>query len=260
MRLSVKIAVYMVGVIAFALILLTYLTNAKFRSLQEEVERSRFMVLALDIKATAERGLALGLDLEQMNNLAGILERLRAEHPDILSLQIISSQGDRLHATGSTPVEQPLGKLLERLEPQATSESGRAIELPGEAAFGFALPLVNSFGQAVGAVVLHYDRAASDAATRAVTLEQLRFGILVLLLAGVAALALARIQLRGLTRSFARMTHLVEKPVEEPETPPDSADAMGDDLTRRLQRVRAQAQELESKVAKAENLLAGKHL
>ena len=47
MRLSFKIAIYMVGVIAFALILLTYLTNAKFRSLQEEVERSRFLVLEI---------------------------------------------------------------------------------------------------------------------------------------------------------------------------------------------------------------------
>ena len=67
MRLSFKIAVYMVGIIAFAVILLTYLTNAKFRSLQEEVERSRFLVLALDIKATADKIHAI----PELNNFLG---------------------------------------------------------------------------------------------------------------------------------------------------------------------------------------------
>lgn len=251
MRLSFKIAIYMVGVIAFALILLTYLTNAKFRSLQEEVERSRFLVLALDIKATAERGLALGLGLEQMNNLAGILNRLRSEHPEILSLQIVNDRGDSLHGSEATLERPQLAQALQRIKVQSGSESSCAVELSSEAAFGLALPLVNSFGQVVGAVVLQYDRATSDMAARAVTFEQVRIGGLTLLLAGLIAMTFTAAYMRRLTRSFVEMTRLIEVP------PGASTRPAAHTLDRRFHQMRAQAEELEGKVAEVEKALAG---
>lgn len=256
MRLSFKIAVYMVGIIAFAVILLTYLTNAKFRSLQEEVERSRFLVLALDIKATAERGLALGLGLEQMNNLGGILERLHGEHPEILSLQIVSDRGETLHTVGAALEGTSFADRLARLQVQGNGEPSRPLDVSDDTAFGLMLPLVNAFGQIPGAVVLHYDRAPSAAAARAVTFDQLRVGAVALLLAALAALALTSFYLRGLTHGFARMTRLVEWPTDGAQS---NENLPPDDLERRFQAVRAQVQELEGKVDRAESALGRRH-
>lgn len=249
MRLSVKIAVYMVGIIAFALLLLTYLTNAKFRSLQEEVERSRFLALALDVKGTAERGLALGLGLEQMGNLAAVLARIDEDHPEILSLRVLDDQGDELFAAGRP------------LEPAATEAGLRHLRGPGaepvlrdasgESAFGFMIPLVNTFGQVAGVVVLHYDRAPAAAAARQVTLEQLRAAGLALLLGGLVALVAATLYLRGVTRGFARMTRWAEE--VEPAEPAIEPEGRADDLERRFLTVRRRAAEVEEMMARAES-------
>ncbi|MDF2095507.1 hypothetical protein [Aquibaculum arenosum] len=252
MRLSVKIAVYMVGIIAFALLLLTYLTNAKFRSLQEEVEQSRFLVLALDVKTTAERGLALGLTLEQMDNLGGILHRLVETHGDILSLVILDQQGELLHLAGALPDDSGLSSGLERLQrPERGGDD--TLVLSNSRSFGLMVPLLNAFGQQAGVVALHYDRAASSALVRQVTLEQLRFGLAALLLSCVAALLLTGWYLRGVTQGFARLTRLVEGRERQA---PVVGGLPADDLERRFQVVHQQVGELEAKVEKAENALA----
>ena len=255
MRLSFQIAVYMVGIIAFAVILLTYLTNAKFRSLQEEVERSRFLMLALDIRATAERGLALGLDLDQMNNLAGVLERLHGEHPEILSLQIVSDRGETLHAVGTMPAGTNVAERLVRLQVRSDGEFNQSLDVSTDTAFGLMLPLVNAFDQTSGAVVVHYDRAPSAAAARLVTFDQLRVAAMALLFAALAALALTTFYLRGLTHGFARMTRLIEQPADAPQT---DQDLPSDDLEQRFRTVRAGMEELEGKVDRAESALQQK--
>lgn len=251
MRLSVKIAVYMLGVIAFAVLLLTYLTNAKFRSLQEEVERSRFLALALDVKGTAERGLALGLGLEEMHNLGAILARLDRDHPEILSLRILDDQGGELHAAG--PALEPAATLAGlhhlRVPGTAGGEAGLR-DVSGDSAFGLMVPLLNAFGQATGVLVLHYDRGSAAAAARAVTLEQLRVAALALLVGGLGALLTAALYLRGVTRGFARMTRWAEE-----ETPAAVAEGGEDDLERRFLAVRHRADEVEAMVVRAENSL-----
>lgn len=251
MRLSVKIAVYMLGVIAFAVLLLTYLTNAKFRSLQEEVERSRFLALALDIKGTAERGLALGLDLEQMDNLGAILDRLDREHPEILSLRILDDQGEELHAAGPPlePTATTAGLHHLRVLGEAGGEAGLR-DVSGDSAFGLMVPMVNAFGQVAGVLVLHYDRAPAEAAARAVTLEQMQFAALALLFGGLAALLTAALYLRGVTRGFARMTRWAEE-----EASASAAEGADDDLERRFLEVRRRADEVEEMVVRAENRL-----
>lgn len=253
MRLSVKIAVYMVGIIAFALLLLTYLTNAKFRSLQEEVEQSRFLVLALDVKTTAERGLALGLTLEQMDNLGGILRRLVESHGDILSLAILDDQGELLHLAGTPPDDASLSEGLQRLQRPERDGGDDTLVLSDSHSFGLMVPLLNAFGQQAGVVALHYDRAASSALVRQVTLEQVRFALAALLLSCVAALLLTSWYLRGVTQGFARLTRLVEG--RERHASVDSG-LPADDLERRFQVVHQQVGELEAKVEEAENALA----
>jgi len=249
-RLSFKIAIYMVGIIASAVILLTYLTNAKFRSLQEEVERSRFLVLALDVKATAERGLALGLALEQMNNLAEILERLHEEHPEILSLQIVSDRGDSLHHVGETRAHTGLDSALDRLRLIGVRDSQPPVDISDGATFGMMLPLVNAFDQMAGVLVLRYDRAPSLAAARDVTFDQLKIAGLALLLTAVIALILTSLYLHRLSRGFARMARLLEQPDERP-----GQHKPADVLEGRFSKFRAQVHALEAKVAKVDAAL-----
>src|SRR5690625_614969 len=249
MRLSFKIVVYMVGIIAFAVILLTYLTNAKFRSLQEEVERSRFLVLALDVKATAERGLALGLGLNQMNNLAAVLKRLHGEHPEILSLQIVSDRGEALYEVGAPPDAPDVAARLARLNARAAQDPRQPMDM-ADAGSGIYLALVNTFDQMVGALILHYDRQPSITAARAVTFDQLRSAGIALLAAAVAALALTSLYLRGVTGRFAQMTRLLEQPEQG-----DHPGARSDGLAARFAKMHASARELEADLARAEAAL-----
>lgn len=252
MRLSIKIAIYMLGVIAFAVVLLTYLTNAKFRSVQEEVERSRFLVLALDVKATAERGLALGLGLDQMINLGSVLSRLKQDYPEILALQIIDDRGVTLYAAG-TPLEGEISATaIERLGTTGEGGQRQALDATGTAASGVMVPLANAFGQTTGALVLQYDRAASEAAAGAVTLEQVRTGALALLLSALAALVLTALYLRGVTRRFAHMTRWMEQG-ERPALVAEGRAA--EELERRVVAVRQQLDEVERLTARAESAL-----
>lgn len=211
MNLSAKISLYVVCLLAFAIGLLTFLSNAKFRSLQEEVERSRYTTLALDARAIAERGLALGLELENMTNLGPIPERIALRHGEILSVRIIDDRGEDLFGYGDPVEPQATVAALRLIRSGAASDTGATVrDVSGATAFGVMAPLVNGFGRPVGAVVIHYDRRATDTAIQEITREQIIAALIAFIAGSLFAYVAVALLMRPTSRRFVQLALVAE--------------------------------------------------
>lgn len=247
MRLSFKIGLYVLAVLCFAVALTSYLTYSKFRSLHEEIESSRFEVIALDLKSTIERSLDLGLQLEQMENIAPLVDRTLNQHPTILSLEVVNAQRESLYHGGRTVTQDDnrpvaLGHMFQTRvgAPQVRDPQ----TLSGDIAFGLAVPLVNSFDQTTGAIVLYYSRLAGDSAAAEVLRRMMTTAFVVLGLGGLGAVLAVGLQFRPMTRSIGRMTEWARAFAQGRDTGID-AGAYGDDsLEARLAAAGKHASEL----------------
>ena len=256
MNLSAKISLYVICLLAFAIALLTFLSNAKFRSLQEEVERSRYTTLALEARAIAERGLALGLDLENMSNLVPVPERIAQRHGDILAVRIVDDQGEELFGFGAPVEPQAVLAALRLMRAGATSDIGATVrDVPGETAFGVMAPLVNSFGRPVGAVVLHYDRSATDTAIREMTREQILAALVAFFIGSLIAYIAVALLMRPTTNRFVRLARVAEgrEPLEA-----FGAASPAQPLESRFVAARRRVEETDDLLGRAERLAAAK--
>lgn len=237
MRLSVKIGLYVLGVLCFAVALTSYLTYSKFRSLFEEIESSRFEVIALDMKSTLERSLALGLQLEQMENIGPLVDRTLNQHPTLLSLEIVNAQREVLYRGGRV-VTQDDNRPVHLTHIFQTRVGAPPVRDPqtlsGDLAFGLVIPLVNSFDQPTGAIVLYYSRLAGDTAAADVLRRMMTTAFLALALGGLVAVLVVGLQFRPMTRSVGRMTEWARAFAQGRDTGIDAGQYGQDSLEARL--------------------------
>jgi len=257
MRLSVKVSLYITAVLAFAVGLIVLLNTAKFRSVYEEVQRSRLAVIGLDLKQTIERGFTLGLTLDQLSNISDIVARIQQRTVGLTDLRVVDATGQTLYRAGDASSELPIEDGLRRLRgagATATEHSVAPQSINSEEALGLMVPLVNTFGQTVGAVTLALDKAPLDRATYEFARRLAFHGLVALAIGGLLTLLMAEIYLRRITRRFSAMTRSVESFLEGEEVERMRQEGGGEmaDLEERLARVQARAAALAAELRLAE--------
>jgi hypothetical protein len=161
----------------------------KFRQVTESLEDSRYGFVTRYISTAFEQTLNLGLPLEQIENATAILERQSALDTAITRIEVFDAAGVVLYATAG----QARGSALGRLEPLG----GKG---PAPTEKFTSRPIVNSFGQAVGSVVVYRSTQEAEARDRAIR-ETLMLDVIGATLAGVCIAILgATLMLRDVRR------------------------------------------------------------
>lgn len=242
MRLALRINLYSLAVLAFALGLYGFLNNAKFRSELTKLQQSRFEILALDLRDSVEQGLRLGLSLDQLENVQALLDRTRARYVEVAAIVVFDEFGDVLYRSGGVDSALPTAWLSALEHDGGASPS--AVER--DDLRGVLLPVLNSFERRVGGVALLYPKALAGAVIAETTARQSKMALMALAAAGVTCLLLSLVLLRFVSSRFRHMERVLGS--IEGELDPTSGRSTEatrldrhDDLNAPLARVRASA-------------------
>ena len=209
LTLVMKITIAIVILIAVGLGMISYLGYAKFVKVYRQVEESRFGVVLVELKSEIELDMTLGLPLAELPDIGKVLAREKRLAAGIDDLKVTAPDGTILFsaavsgpaAAARVPAGWLTGPGADPGQPFRSFSDGTL--------FGLSAPVGDSFGRQVGAVVLTYRRAASDAVVSAVFDRLVRlFGLVFVGFAGIAAVAVW-VCFRPVGRSFARMTGLL---------------------------------------------------
>lgn len=184
----VSLAIWLVLIAALSLSL--FLNYAKFDSTYAEMSRSRYRVLAQDISAAIEAGLALGLGIGELRNTQQIVERTRAEARELRGVTVADARGailfdsERVREERFLPADQVAAIVARTGEDAWSAVDGRTAVL--------GLPILNAFQVPVGVVMLRYD-AGHLAAARAKALRQMLWSMAAVTVAVTLATMLLRL-------------------------------------------------------------------
>jgi hypothetical protein len=138
-------------VVAFVVVLLSFLNYANFRKTMHGLTETRYLVLGKDARQTVEGGMALGLLPEQNTQLAVVFRDLAAKWPAVRFAGVVDTDGRVLVGSG----EAADGARWRG--PLRDSKLDGVWHSRAEHDDAVGLTLENNFGDKAGAVVIRYD-------------------------------------------------------------------------------------------------------
>lgn len=148
--LALRTGAVIAATVALAVLLSVVLSGLKFEQKLRDVTSSRLSVVADEIRRRVEYGLTLGLDLSELVDLQALVERA-ASGEEILGVEVMDERGIVLFAADPAAIGQPTPV---QWEANATASVAGIRQQVGGDALILGAGVRNSFGQAVGEVVL----------------------------------------------------------------------------------------------------------
>ena len=204
----IKIEVAVSIVMLCAMALLATMMLAKFNSTLAELAESRISVIVHDMRDTIEQGLALGIGLQELNNVHETIERASRRDTKISAIYVIDQKGTVLYRSPSAALDLPdvvitgweKATLNKRL---VSSQVGSVIDTVSV--------LKNSFSQPVGLLLVKYDARALRERQDAFLAHFLHQAFLYLLVGMALTALLAWILLRRIQRTDTRLAEMLEE-------------------------------------------------
>lgn len=150
----IKIEVAVSAVMICAMGILAMMVLSKFNSTLAEVTDSRISVIVYDMRDTIEQGLALGINLQALENVEETIERAARRDPKIAAIYVIGKQGNILYrspanAADLSPQEIAGFEKISLKKPVSSSREGKVINTVSV--------LQNSFAKPTGLLLVKYD-------------------------------------------------------------------------------------------------------
>ncbi|AWK87210.1 hypothetical protein [Azospirillum thermophilum] len=180
--LALRTGAVIAATVALAVLLSMVLAALKFERTLHDVTSSRLSVVADEVRRRVEYGLTLGLDLSELVDVQGLVERA-AEPEEIENAEVVGEDGTVLFAANLSSVGRPSTVAWE--PDSAPVPGGIRQRIDGDAII-LGAGVRNSFGQLVGEVIIRSSLSGLNERINAVA-RHLLTSLLVLL--GVAALA-----------------------------------------------------------------------
>jgi len=224
--LWVRLGVPIVLIIALAIGLISFLNYYNYEKTYKQLNVSRIIVVARDLRQAIETGLNVGLAPLNNTQLGKDLSIARDHTEGLRFAVVIDESANRLVEVGETTPEQDWKQRL-------GATGGEAYWLgEGARTYQIGMPYRNSFGVTVGAVVLGYVKASIDRAASAMRLTLVGDWLKAVALLSLMALAgmwwITRRLEHDLTEADAAIgTALSQAPTHELRLP-----VLGDEIER----------------------------
>ncbi|KQW89119.1 hypothetical protein ASC94_21920 [Massilia sp. Root418] len=251
-RIWWRIAALLCLVFAVMLALQVFLNYSNYRKTYLNLNLSRHLVLAKDVRQTVEAGLNLGLRPTANVQLMAVLERIGLRQTGISYVAIADDAGEVV-GSGALPALSPAA--WRALAGKATADA--YWQDADDATLQLGMPFANSFGGKAGVIVIGYARAPVEQAIAAMRTK--------LALDYLAVVALAALCVSGavllMTRSFAAQLErlagaiagaLAPAPVPVPASA-QTADGAGGDMADDVAQFIAVSREAAQALAQAQH-------
>ncbi len=211
-------------VLGFSLVLISLLNYFKYEKTFSALQRSKFEVIARDLKAAAETGMNIGLPLPALKNMQDLITRERRRDEQILNIEIFDTDGTVLYSTrpgGAGAKVSP--KLLDALR----HAKGKAWELNDKDSFLVGVPISNNFGRLSGGLAIRYAKSYFDAELQRIGRELAEYSAIVFGISVFAAALAVLLLTRGMNPYGQTGTAISETESDETATGEggDAADA-----------------------------------
>lgn len=164
--LWLRISLLLIAVSAVVLVLISYLNFSNYRKTYLEVNQTRYLVVAKDLRQSVLSGLDLGLAPAENVQLQTMLRELRRRESGIRYLGV---QDDAGHVIGEGVLDPARSEGWRRRLRDTAADGAWYDADPTTLELG--IPIINNFNIKVGAVVIGYDRVAIEQATGAMALQ-----------------------------------------------------------------------------------------
>lgn len=151
--LWLRIGGLLVLVITSVLVLISFLNYSNYRKSYLELNLTRYLVLAKDMRQSIVAGLNIGLRPSEDEHLQAGLAEMARRFEGIGYIGVLDESG-RLLGQGRLP-QQPADSWKKRI---AATEADAYWQAKTADTYQIGLPFVNNFGIKVGAVVIGYER------------------------------------------------------------------------------------------------------
>lgn len=185
--LALKIGAVIAATVAVAVLLSVALATAKFDRTLRDVAGSRLSVVVDEVRRKVEYGLTLGLDLAELADLQGLVERT-ARLDEVLDVEVVDDDAVVLFAASRTAVGRPSAVTA---KPATATAPGATRQRADGDRLVLGATIRNSFGLTVGEVVLR--SSLTGLRTRTAEAEAGLASVTQLLVAGTAAVTLAMV-------------------------------------------------------------------
>lgn len=221
MSLTLKISTAILSIIVFALSLLVFLTYFKYESTLAQLVRSRFLVIASDIKNTVHRGLSLGVTLSELQGIQEVIEEAKNNHPHILSIKVFEfTSDDQAKTVYNTRLAGIGGNIPELwLRTMLISKKAEEWYLKGEEANVIGVPIVNNFGKHIGGIAIRYSQHYIHEQSVQMLNNLLRKLSLILTAVSLFVLVGSYLLFYPISKSFSRMSNLLESYINRGQIP-----------------------------------------
>jgi hypothetical protein len=242
LQLSVPVALVMILSIG----LVAFLNDFNFQKSDSALTEQRYLVLGKDARQVVEAGLNAGLDPALNQGLPLLFDQLRERTPGLLLVAMTGPDGKAVLSSGDRLADLPL------VPAGAAKDDGVGWRRQTAGILFIGLPVRNSFGVGVGALVLGYERDSAELAARAMRAKLLRSWLLVSLAIALLTPLLFWLLTRRMSRELAEAAHAVERALDEqaPQLPP--LPASGQELAEDLDRIIAVSREVAGQLSELE--------
>ena len=185
--LALRTGAVIAATVAVAVLLSVALAAAKFDRTLRDVAGSRLSVVVDEVRRKVEYGLTLGLDLAELADVQGLVERT-AGLDEVLNVEVVDEDAVVLFAAERTAVGRP--SVITWTPGTSVAPGATRQRVDGDRLIVGAA-IRNSFGQTVGEVVLR--SSLTGLRTRTAEAEAGLASVTRLLVAGTAAVTLSMV-------------------------------------------------------------------
>jgi len=224
LSLRVRLCLLLVLIMVAASSLTGFLTLSKFRKVLEERALSTYSFQVMDLRSIVEDGINLGVELAVLRSNQPLLERRKAANSGTLGITIHGVDGRVLYDTDRF-------RIGGELPPAWRADGALPLARGGDATGAWwrrtsdgtavGAPLVNSFGQTVGGIVLRFDPTLVDRGMTEVTLRTVQATILWAGGGSLLAVLLVLLATGPLFARFRSMADALQDLAQGPAAPRD---------------------------------------
>ncbi len=204
-----KITITIILLISFLLSLNTFLNFFNFQTTYSELVRSRFEVIAKDLKNTIEYNINLGLSLSEAKNLQDVINDILKLDKDIAFIKIFNARGGILFDTDSTGINTQVSEdWVAALH--AAGQNELSFSDPSGKNIVIGIPIQDNFNTMAGAFALGYAASVQNNAISDMFGYLLKFLVTVLVCFSMLTFFFVHILSRGFTRHLDDITGFLD--------------------------------------------------
>jgi sensor histidine kinase regulating citrate/malate metabolism len=207
-----RISALLILVISAVLIIVSFLNYSNYRKNFLQLNLSRYLVVANDLRQTVEAGLDVGLDPAANGRLLPTMQELSKQQSGTRYIAILHSHGDIIRQGDIPPnVAGDWEARMRNVETYWQANRPDSLEI--------VMPIRNNFNLKIAAVVIGYDRVAIEDAMAAMRRKLILETLQVLVAAVLVIIVGVKIITRQLGADMASIGQVIDRVLTDADPP-----------------------------------------